>query len=73
MANSAASQALAEVTGGSAYKYKPGKWFGDYAAEQIAEQVQDGVSEIVNVVRNTPPAFPLWDNIVSLAVPRYEV
>ena len=39
MANSVASQA---VGGSGAYCYRPGRWFGLYGAEQIAQQAERG-------------------------------
>lgn len=74
MTNAAESQALAGlVPGASAYKYIRGKWFGEYAAEQIASQVQDELPEILSVIRNVPPYLPIAENLVSLSIPRYEV
>lgn len=72
MVNSVASQALAAGAGGSAYCYKPGKSFGEYGAEQIAEQVQNGEAAIVSHVAGTTPGMPDLGNILSLAVPHWE-
>lgn len=78
MANSVLSfgmaEALTSATGKkhSAYKYSSGSAFWMYAAEQIAEQVEDGVS----IVRAHVRALAHWavdpDNILSLSVPRAE-
>ena len=72
MVNSAASQALAVVTGKDAYKYTPGKSFGLYAAEQIAEQVEDGIAAIRAHVSSTFMGAPDLGNILSLSIPRAE-
>ena len=79
MVNSAASQGLAEavkkVTGAaaSAYAHIPGKSFGLYAAEQIAQQVEKGEGAIVSHVAARLPHVPDPFNIASLTVPRYEI
>ncbi len=72
MANSLASQAGASATGGSAYRYVPGKPFRAYAAEQIAKQVEHGVPAIVAHVRGAAPGS--WDreNIRGLWIPRWQ-
>jgi len=72
MANSLASQAGAACTGGSAYRYLPGKPFRAYGAEQIAKQVEHGVPAIVTHIREVAPGR--WDaeNIRSLLIPRWE-
>ncbi len=72
MVNSAASQALAAATGKDAYKYTTGKSFGEYAAEQIAEQVEDGITAIRSHVKSVIVGLPDLANILSLAVPRAE-
>ncbi len=69
MVNSIASQAAA---GSDAYCYKPGKWFGFYAAEQIAQQVENGEAPIVSHVKSVSPGTPDFANMVSLTVPRWE-
>lgn len=72
MVNSIASQAAAELAGGSAYCYISGKTFGEYGAEQIATQVEYGVAPIVSEVASTSRgATNLW-NVVSLSLPRWE-
>jgi hypothetical protein len=72
MVNSVESQALAAATGGSAYCYVPGKWFGKYGAEQIAEQVENGEAAIVSHVSSISAGVPDPSNIASLAVPHWE-
>jgi len=56
----------------SAYAYEPGKAFGDYAAEQIAQQVQHGAADICNHIRNAPKGKSDTENIRGLAVPQIE-
>lgn len=72
MMNSVASQALAAATGKDAYKYTAGKSFGLYAAEQIAEQVEDGIAAIRSHVSSTFMGVPDLGNILSLSIPRAE-
>ncbi|HEX9867631.1 MAG TPA: DUF4157 domain-containing protein [Candidatus Tectomicrobia bacterium] len=72
MGNSLASQAAAAVAGGSAYCYVPGKWFGLYGAEQIAQQVENGEAPIVSHVAATSPGVPDVGNIASLSLPHWE-
>ncbi len=72
MVNSVASQAAAAVAGGSAYCYKPGKWFGLYAAEQIAEQVENGEAHVVSHVKSKSAGSIDLANILSLGTPRWE-
>jgi hypothetical protein len=72
MSNSLGSQAAAAAAGGDAYCFVPGKPFGRYAAEQIANQVEKGVPGIVSHVAGVAPgAFDL-DNVLSLSLPRWE-
>ncbi|MCP5409097.1 MAG: DUF4157 domain-containing protein [Chromatiaceae bacterium] len=73
MANSIASQAGASAAGASAYCYVPGKWFGLYGAEQIAEQAEDGISAIRSHMRSVSAGSTDVANVASLAVPRWEV
>lgn len=79
MINSASSQVLAEAvikaTGApaSAYAYKPGKSFGLYAAEQIARQIENGETAIVQSAKGKWMLLPHLGNHASLAVPRYEI
>jgi hypothetical protein len=72
--NSIASQAAAAIAGGnaSAYCYKPGKRFWLYAAEQIAQQVENGEASIVSHVKSVSAGSTDLANIVSLSVPRWE-
>ena len=56
----------------SAYYYQPGKSFRSYAAEQIACQVESGVTGIVASL-SVPPHIPYPPNDISLSVPRWEV
>lgn len=72
MANSLASQAGASGAGASAYCYIPGKWFGLYGAEQIAQQVEKGEAPIISHVGAASPGGIDGANIASLAVPRWE-
>jgi peptidoglycan hydrolase-like protein with peptidoglycan-binding domain len=75
MTNSALSQGLAAAVGGnaSAYAYLPGKSFQEYAAEQIAQQVEEGESAIIAHVASVAAWVPDARNMVSLTVPRYEI
>ena len=79
MVNSASSQALAKAVkkwkGSKAdpYSYKPGKPFGKYAAEQIAQQVQNGEAAIVSHVASLSRNAIDGANMQSLSVPRYEI
>jgi len=75
MVNSLESQALAAAVGGgaSAYCYVPGKWFGLYGAEQIAQQVENGESAIVSEVSSASAGSTHLGNVTSLAAPHYEV
>jgi hypothetical protein len=59
MVNAVASQALESANNAldqtdkwSAYAYKPGKDFGDYGAEQIAQMVANGETAIIDRVRS---------------------
>jgi hypothetical protein len=72
MVNSLASQAAAAVAGGDAYCYVPGKFFGLYAAEQIAEQVEKGEAPIRAHVASVGAGAVDPANLLSLAVPRWE-
>jgi hypothetical protein len=72
MANSLASQAKAALLGEDEYAYVPGKWFGAYAAEQIAEQVEDGEAPIRAHVRLPPMRLLDPFNVASLTIPRCE-
>lgn len=74
MANSIASQAVAAAVGGgaSAYCYVPGKWFGLYGAEQIAEQVEDGEAAIISEVASAASGATHLGNVAGLAAPHWE-
>ncbi|UCF90303.1 MAG: DUF4157 domain-containing protein [Desulfobacterales bacterium] len=69
MVNSVLSQAAG---GSGAYCYRPGRWFGLYGAEQIAQQAERGVAPIVAHMKSTSPGVPDIGNIASLSVPRWE-
>ncbi len=75
MLNSIASQAAAAAAGGSAsaYCYVPGKWFGLYGAEQIAQQVERGEAPIIAEVSAAAPGSTHLGNVASLAAPHWEV
>jgi hypothetical protein len=81
--NSLASQAIAKVrnvsVGSSAnlfpfspYAYIPGKAFSEYAAEQIAKQVEKGVAPIVAHTANVAVNVRDTDNETGLATERCE-
>lgn len=72
MDNSIKSQTLAAVAGGSAYCYIPGKSFGFYGAEQIAQQVENGEAPIVAHVASVSAGAVDAENLKSLALPRWE-
>jgi len=69
MVNSLASQAAG---GSGAYCYVPGKWFGEYAAEQIAQQSENGVAAIRSHMRGVSAGAVDPANLVAMAVPRWE-
>lgn len=59
----------------SAYAYLPGRAFGLYAAEQIAQQVEDHYKRIgrptpgvLSVIAGKPPGRPVAENTTSLEV-----
>jgi outer membrane protein OmpA-like peptidoglycan-associated protein len=71
------AEAKAKVTGNqvSAYYYVPGKAFGDYAAEQIAQQVEHTYTRrgsptpsVIGVIRSVAPNANSPDNVASLGV-----
>jgi thioredoxin reductase len=76
IAKAAAAAAAAEDS--DAYAYVPGKPFGDFGAEQIAEQVEDfyvGSKTLAPIVSRIIAASPNTDdpeNIRGLATPRFE-
>ena len=74
MANCVGSQKIAEALGGgnSAYAYIPGKPFGEYAGEQIAQQVMRGEAPIVAHVKSVAVRTIDPDNLLSLKSFRFE-
>ena len=81
MKNSVACQAkefaLSKATGKPhhAYAYVPGKAFGDYSAEQIAQQVQHHFTRsgrptpvVLSTIRAAAPNVPVAENAASLTV-----
>jgi peptidoglycan hydrolase-like protein with peptidoglycan-binding domain len=79
MENAVASQGLAEaanllagVSSFSAYGYRPGKPFGEYAAEQIAQQAQRGEAAIISHMKGVAAWAVDGDNDTSLKTPRIE-
>jgi hypothetical protein len=70
MWNSMESQKLADARDESAYWYIPNKPFGQYAAEQIADQVENGEPPIVAHIRSRAVRFHDPFNIESLKTPR---
>lgn len=56
----------------SAYAYKRGKPFGEYAAEQIAKQVEFAERVIIAKVASVPAGAADGDNATSLTTPRTE-
>jgi hypothetical protein len=56
----------------STYAFLPGSPFGDYAAEQIANQVEHGITAIVSHVSGVAAGAVDADNNTSLATPRIE-
>jgi hypothetical protein len=73
MINSIASQAKAALTNTDAYAYTPGKFFGFYAAEQIARQVEKGVADVRrHMTWAGAPGVMYAPNVLSLSIPRSE-
>ncbi len=70
MSNSLASQAAASIVGGSAYCYIPGKPFNEYAAEQIAQQAENGEAAIISHMSSV--AAGTNDPDLNLIIPRWE-
>jgi hypothetical protein len=52
----------------SAYAYIPGRPFGLYGGEQIAQQIRNGEADIVSHIKAMPPGFNDPSNFLSLAV-----
>jgi hypothetical protein len=74
MSNCVGSQKVAELLGGgnSANAYIPGKPFGEYAGEQIAQQVMRGEAPIVAHVKSMGARSVDPDNVTSLKTFRFE-
>lgn len=79
MVNAVESQGLAEaanrllkVKSYSAYGYRPGKKFNEYAAEQIAEQCENGETAIIAHMVSIAPGKVDPDNDVGLSTARLE-
>jgi hypothetical protein len=79
MSNSIESQGLAEAANFafkkktfSAYGYRLGKRFSEYAAEQIAEQAENNETSILSHMRSIAPGKVDPDNDVGLSTPRIE-
>ncbi len=67
--------AAADRESSSSYAYVPGKSFGAYAAEQIAQQVEDSFNRtgrptpaVLSVIRSVSANVPSADNRASLSV-----
>jgi hypothetical protein len=63
----------------SAYAYIPGNNFSVYAAEQIAQQVEDAYlnntiasSPIINIINSVGPNVQSMDNVMSLSAAKFE-
>jgi hypothetical protein len=72
MVNAIASQSAAALFGGEAYAFIPGKLFAQYGAEQVAQQVQKGKTEIIGHIRAFPANMPDPSNLPSPGLPRWE-
>jgi hypothetical protein len=78
LAAATAAQKLLEETfmsgmlSADSYALKLGNPFDEYAAEQIAEQVENGIVEIVRHVANAPVNAVDTLNDLGLLVPRFE-
>jgi hypothetical protein len=72
MINSVESQGLAPIFGGNPYCYIPGKPFSSYAAEQIAESVENGEAAIIAHMAGVASGSTDPENVKSLSVPRWE-
>ena len=79
--NSVVSQYYASLMGGNSYCYKPGGSFASYAAEQIAQSVQNGFldsshthqSQIMSHIKAVPVGAFSPLNVASLMFPRWEI
>jgi len=79
MTNSVESQGLAEaanfalkVKSFSAYGYRPGKKFSEYAAEQIAQQAMRGETAIVSHMKGVAAGKVDPENDTGLGTPHIE-
>lgn len=74
MKNAVASQRAGAKNGGSAYAYQfsPPKTFKEYGAEQLAQQVQNGVQPIIDHIRSVKPWAIDEDLELSLATPKWD-
>ena len=85
MSNSVKSQAMAgaanlamsallkkKVTSFSAYGYRPGKKFSEYAAEQIAQQAMNGETAIIAHMKAVAPGKVDPENDTGLSTPQIE-
>jgi hypothetical protein len=72
MVNSVESQAIAPIWGGDPYCYIPGKPFSSYAAEQIAESVENGEAAIIAHMAGVAAGATDADNVKGLSSPNWE-
>jgi hypothetical protein len=72
MANALVSQAAAKKDGGSAYAFIPGRDFFRYGAEQIAQQVQRGKTDIISHIKAFPAGVPDPTNLPVPGLPFWE-
>lgn len=72
MGNSIASQVAAAAAGGSAYCYIPGRSFGAYGAEQIAQQVENGEAPIISHISSVSAGATDAANVAGLSLPHWE-
>ncbi|HJS07456.1 MAG TPA: peptidoglycan-binding domain-containing protein [Pirellulales bacterium] len=72
MVNAVLSQQVGEAMGGSAYAFIPGRLFLRYGAEQIAQQVQRGKTDIISHIQAIPPLVPDPTNIPKPQIPFWE-
>jgi Zn-dependent peptidase ImmA (M78 family) len=68
----AAANVLASSKSFSAYGYRPGKPFGEYAAEQIAQQAMRGEVPILSHMKGVAARAVDAENETSLNTPRIE-
>jgi hypothetical protein len=72
MVNSVESQAAAALVGGDPYCYIPGKPFFSYAAEQIAESVENGEPAIIAHMAGVAAGATDPANVLGLSLPQWE-